>query len=83
MSSRSDMDFLEDINEAIRRVEVYLEEMDYESFMADLRTQDAVVRNLEIIGEATKNLSEELRTNYSEIPWKGLAGIRDKLAALH
>ncbi len=53
--------------------------MDYEAFLADFKTQDAVIRNLEIIGEATKNLSEELRNRYSEVPWKAMAGVRDRL----
>jgi len=53
--------------------------MDYEAFLADLKTQDAVVRNLEIIGEATKNLSEEIRQQHIGIPWKSMAGVRDRL----
>ncbi|GAH81301.1 unnamed protein product [marine sediment metagenome] len=47
--------------------------------MEDIKTQDAVIHNIEIIGEATKNISEELRNKYPEIPWKDLAGMRDKL----
>ena len=46
---------------------------------SDMKTQDAVIRNLEIIGEATKNLSAELRAKYPELPWKGMAGVRDRL----
>ena len=53
--------------------------MTYHRFLADIKTQDAVVRNLEIIGEATKNLSMQLRDKYPDLPWKGMAGIRDKL----
>jgi uncharacterized protein with HEPN domain len=47
--------------------------------MQDSKTQDAVVRNLEVIGEATKNLSARLRKTYPQIPWKNLAGVRDKM----
>lgn len=47
--------------------------------MKDRKTQDAVIRNLEIVGEATKNLSTSLITKYPEIPWKKLAGLRDKI----
>ena len=79
MSDRTDSDFVSDIQEAIRRIEAYTAGVTYEAFLADTKTQDAVIRNLEIIGEATKNLSEELRTNRSDIPWKSMAGIRDKL----
>ena len=46
---------------------------------SDMKTQDAVIRNLEIIGEATKNLSAELRAKYPDLPWKGMAGVRDRL----
>ena len=48
--------------------------MTYESFVADTKTQDAVIRNLEILGEATKNLSEELRAKYPAVPWSSMAG---------
>jgi len=53
--------------------------MTYKEFLADTRTQDAVIRNLEIIGEATKNLSTELRIQYPDVPWKSMAGVRDRL----
>ncbi|MFQ5577935.1 MAG: DUF86 domain-containing protein [Anaerolineae bacterium] len=53
--------------------------MTYTVFLKDIKTQDAVIRNLEIIGEATKNLSEELRIQHPQIPWKGMAGVRDRL----
>jgi uncharacterized protein with HEPN domain len=45
----------------------------------DIKTQDAVVRNLEIIGEAIKNISKGLKKKYPQIPWKDLSGVRDKL----
>ena len=79
MSNRTDEDFLSDIQEATRRIKVYTAGMTYEAFLADTKTQDAVIRNLEIIGEATKNLSTELRTRYPDVPWKGMAGVRDRL----
>jgi len=79
MSERADKDFLSDIQEAVRRVTTYTAGMTYEAFLADTRTQDAVVRNLEIIGEATKNLSSELRAQHPDMPWKGMAGVRDRL----
>lgn len=47
--------------------------------MSDTKTQDAIVRNLEIIGEASKNLSSELKTAHASVPWKQIAGMRDKL----
>lgn len=79
MSERTDKDFISDIKEAVRRTTSYTERLTYEEFLEDIKTQDAVIHNIEIIGEATKNISEELRNKYPEIPWKGLAGMRDKL----
>jgi len=79
MSKPRDQDFLSDIWEAIQRILAYTESMDYEQFIKDGKTQDAVVRNLEVIGEATKNLSSHLRKTYPKIPWKDLAGARDKM----
>lgn len=79
MSKRTDREFLSDIREAIHRVIAYVTGMTYEAFVADTKTQDAVIRNLEILGEATKNLSEQLRTKYPSIPWKSMAGARDRL----
>ena len=79
MSERADGDYLAHIREAIQRSASYTEKMDYEEFLRDTKTQDAVIRNIEIIGEAVKNLSKELREGYPEIQWKNLAGMRDKL----
>ena len=79
MSSRGDREFLNDILEAIHRADMYVAGMSYVEFLADLKTQDAVIRTLEIIGEATKRLSSELRTHHPAVPWKNMAGLRDKL----
>jgi uncharacterized protein with HEPN domain len=79
MSERADRDSLSDIQEAIRRIHVYTAVMTYEAFLADVKTQDAVIRNLEIVGEATKNLSMRLRNRHPEVPWKAMAGVRDRL----
>ena len=68
-----------DIQEALRRTKAYTHEMTYKEFLADTRTQDAVIRNLEIVGEATKKLSVELRNRYPDVPWKKMAGTRDRL----
>jgi uncharacterized protein with HEPN domain len=76
---RRDKDFLSDIAEAMEMITRYTKGLTLKKFMIDRKTQDAVVRNLEIIGEATKNISNDLKTKYPEIPWKKLAGLRDKL----
>lgn len=79
MSKQRNIELLSDIKEAITRIRIYVEGMSYGEFLNDIKTQDAVVRNLEILGEATKNLSNELREEYSEIPWKQSARLRDRL----
>ena len=73
-----DIAFLRHIQEAIRRVNEYTQGGEDEFFARTL-LQDAVVRNLEIIDEATKNLSRELRDRYPAIPWRNMAGMRDVL----
>ncbi|NJD77511.1 MAG: DUF86 domain-containing protein [Candidatus Methanoperedens sp.] len=79
MSKRGDIEFLNDVHEAIRRIELYTQDIDYEDFLEDIKAQDAVIRNLEIIGEAAKNITDELKEKHPQILWKDLAGIRDKL----
>jgi uncharacterized protein with HEPN domain len=59
--------------------EEFVNNWTFEEFAADLKTQFAVIRALEIIGEATKNIPFEVREKYPSVPWKDLAGIRDKL----
>ena len=79
MSSLSEQAFLKDILEASRRIQSYTEDMGYDDFEIDTKTQDAVMRNLEIIGEATKQLSETVRQQAPHIPWRNIARMRDKL----
>ena len=79
MSKREDTEFLNDMLEAINRINVYTEKISYKKFLQDIKTQDAVVRNLEIIGEAVKGVSKDFKEKYSRIPWKQLAGVRDRL----
>jgi len=79
MSKRADVAFISDTKEAVVRINAYTEHLSYEQFLEDKKTQDAVVRNLEIIGEAAKNISEELKDKYPKMPWRDLAGLRDKL----
>ena len=79
MSERSDDDFLADILEAVRRIGIYTDGMRYERFLEDEKTQDAVIRNLEIVGEATKGISSQLRQENPGVPWKGMSEVRDRL----
>ncbi len=71
--------FLKHILDAIDLIESYLRGKSYEEFEKNRMLQDAVIREIEIIGEATKNLSAGFRNKYPEIPWRQIAGMRDKL----
>jgi len=79
MSRRDNKEFLLDTLEACNRIIAYTEGMSYDDFVEDTKTQDAVLRNIEIIGEAVKNISDELKSKHGEIEWKKIAGMRDKL----
>ena len=70
---------LEDILEAIHKIRAYTAGMSLPTFAADAKTFDAVVRNLEIIGEAAKGLPEPVRAQHAEIDWKRIAGLRNIL----
>ncbi|WP_321428359.1 DUF86 domain-containing protein [uncultured Methanolobus sp.] len=76
---RDDSVFLNHILDAINQIEEYIADMTYDGFLDNRLVQDAVVRQLEIIGEATKNLSPTKTEEYPQIPWKEIAGMRDKL----
>ncbi len=79
MSRRSPAASLQDIVEAIRRIRLYTTDMDYVGFVRDTKTQDAVIRNIEIIGEAARNIPAPITEVNPSIPWKQIAGTRDRL----
>ncbi len=70
-------DYLEDILDAVEAIEDFILDMDYEEFIRDRKTNFAVVRSLEIIGEATKSIPDSVREKYPGIPWQDMAGMRD------
>ena len=76
---RRDREYLADLAEAVQRIVVYTGELTYEEFLADRKTQDAVLRNLQVMGEAVKNLSAPVKQMHSHLPWKQMAGMRDKV----
>jgi uncharacterized protein with HEPN domain len=78
--SRSFKLYLEDILVSGTKVLRYTQGMTCEEFVADEKTYDAVVRNLQIIGEAVKNIPIHVRDKYPEIEWRKIAGLRDILA---
>ncbi|MEM3397026.1 MAG: DUF86 domain-containing protein [Thermoplasmata archaeon] len=68
-----------DIIEAIEKIESYIKNYSYEEFLDDMKTKDAVVRNLEIIGESANLLPDEIRCKYPEIPWGKIIALRNRL----
>jgi len=76
---RDDSVYLRHILDAIAKVEVYLGGQGEMAFSQNTLLQDGVIRQIEIIGEATKRLSQQLRAKYGRIPWQDIAGMRDKL----
>jgi uncharacterized protein with HEPN domain len=71
--------YLKDILAAVESIEAFVAGMNLETFQADDKTASAVIRKFEIIGEATKQIPEEIRRNYPYVPWKEMAGMRDRL----
>ena len=71
--------FLEDIQESLSKINRYIEGMEYSDLAKDEKTIDALIRNLEIIGEAVKNIPDTLRKKYPEVEWKEAAALRDVL----
>ena len=76
---RDESVYLHHILDAISTVESYLEGVGHQEFMDRKLVQDGVIRQIEIIGEAVRRLSGELREKFSHIPWPDIAGMRDKL----
>ena len=72
--------YLDDILSAIQSIEEYTQNLVYDDFAKDKKTQDEVVRNLEIIGEASNQLPESVRASAPEIEWRKIVGIRNILA---
>jgi uncharacterized protein with HEPN domain len=73
------LDYIEDMIDAMEKAEIAVAGVDYERFAADFMINFVVVRALEIIGEASKRLPMSLRDQYPTIPWKDMAGMRDRI----
>ncbi len=80
MSKREWKLFLEDILESMSLIEEYVKGMSFDDFKEDRKTIDAVVRNFEIIGEAARNIPENVRNNYKDIDWIGIIGLRNRIS---
>ena len=79
MKSRDLRDYLQDILDAVNDIERFVADMSYEQFIKDKKTLNAVVRSIEVIGEASKRLPLSLKAKNSELPWREITGMRDKL----
>jgi len=79
LSRRGTVPALKDILEAVERIQRYIGPMGQREFLGHTEKQDAVVRNLEIIGEAVRSVPAEVRRKYKQVDWGQIAGMRDKL----
>jgi uncharacterized protein with HEPN domain len=70
---------IEDMRAAIQKIERYTSGMDQQLFRQDEKTIDAVVRNLEVLGEATRQMPEDFTTRHSHLPWRQIAGLRNRI----
>jgi len=71
--------YVKDIIQNMLDAEEFIRGFSYETFISDKKTFNAVVRSIEVIGEAVKNIPDSVRSRYPDIPWKEMAGMRDKL----
>lgn len=71
--------FIEHILQSISLIETYTAQISKEEFLRSQQVQDAVIRRLEIIGEATKHIPSSFRQKYPDVPWREIAGMRDVL----
>jgi len=76
---RDDSVYIKHIRDAIFKIQSYTQKLSVAAFKKDSLSQDAVIRQIEIIGEATKRLSEKIRLENKDVPWDDIAGMRDKL----
>ena len=79
MRKRDYRDYLSDILESIDDIESFTVDMSFDDFIKDKKTVKAVIRSIEVMGEATKRISESIKAKYPSVPWKKMAGMRDKM----
>jgi uncharacterized protein with HEPN domain len=71
--------FIKDILQNMSDAMEFIEGVSYDQFAADKKTLNALLRSIEVIGEAAKNIPDEVRANYPRVPWKEMSGMRDKV----
>lgn len=79
MKGRDYRDYIKDILDSINDIENFTRGMAFKKFLKDKKTVNAVIRSIEIIGEASKKIPNSLKKKYIKIPWKKMAGMRDKV----
>jgi uncharacterized protein with HEPN domain len=79
MTTREHRDFINDIIESINDVAQFIGGISYDEFIKDKKTVNAVIRSIEIIGEAAKNIPDSIKEKHGTIPWKKMSGMRDRL----
>lgn len=72
--------YLEDILQSMKRVEEYVSGLDFKNFKQDYKTVDAVIRNFEVIGEASKNLTADIKSKYPNVPWDQMYRLRNRIS---
>jgi uncharacterized protein with HEPN domain len=77
---RNPIMYLEDIAESMLRVQEYISGLDFQRFKWDRKTVDAVIRNFEVIGEASKNLPQTLKERYPDLPWEEMYRLRNRIS---
>jgi uncharacterized protein with HEPN domain len=76
---KDDLAYIDHIIDCIRKIKKFSSGLEFNDFKTNELVQDAIIRNIEIIGEASKKISSDTKQAYSNIPWKEIAGMRDKL----
>jgi len=79
MTKRSHKLYIKDIFDAIDKIEGYTKDLSFEKFSENELVIDAVIRNFEIIGEASKHMPNSIRSEHKDVPWKEMSGMRDKV----
>lgn len=79
MSDRIYTDYINDIRQSIKYIQEFSKDISIEDFQKDIRTQYAIIRCFEVIGEASKKIPDDYKSKYPSVPWKVMAGMRDRL----
>ncbi|MBM3212166.1 DUF86 domain-containing protein [Candidatus Poribacteria bacterium] len=80
---KDDTVFLKHILDSIKLIEIYLDDISFKRFLQEKLIQDGVIHELEIVGEASRNLSDEFRKSYPEIPWSQIISLRNRIAHVY